>query len=149
MTLAILSIIFAIIILITSAQGMPDKATQCNYCHSKLSVQVDDPECEYCHEVVRNPEGHQASICKNCHNITDTSSYHIAHNLSCNTCHPTGKLPLKIYSNCLSCHTSIHNIHNDCQQCHPSTIGKDIKLYEPFSLYNIIMKALKELLWIK
>jgi len=147
----LIGIIIMLIGLTLIATATEDRAVQCNYCHQKLSIQVDDPDCESCHAVVRNQEAHQAQVCHVCHNISDPKSYHQAHNVTCGTCHPTGKLPPKTYSDCLSCHTSLHNIHNNCIMCHPPTNSK-VKaetVFKPFSLYDIILKLLKGLSWIK
>lgn len=148
-----IGIILICLILPILSSATEEKAEKCNYCHSKLGITPDDPDCELCHIVVRNPEAHQAQICHTCHNITDSKSYHIAHvNTTCITCHQTGKLPPKTYSNCLSCHISLHKIHNNCSDCHSSSTINNIttpKIYKPFSLYEIILELLKGLKWIK
>lgn len=144
-------ILLFILLSITPIKATEDRAVQCNYCHTKLGITVDDPDCELCHDVVRDTLTHQARVCHVCHNITDANSYHIAHNISCEICHPTGEIPPKIYSECLSCHTSIHNIHNNCVMCHPTnTNGTSTpKIYKPFSIYESILKILKGLKWIR
>ena len=114
-------------------------------------------------------EGHNPGICKVCHNIKDSGSYHILHenvNGSCTTCHgDNGKKPSKPWNECNGCHGGkIHTIHQNnisqlCVTCHEtrpalspasSSGSSDVTTgiyaavinYKQFTLYEVFKRIL-------
>jgi hypothetical protein len=156
-------ILLLLTLLIWSANGLPEKATPCIYCHDKLGVGFADEidECGGCHDM--NPPTHNPRTCDNCHKITDTNSYHQVHNISCTTCHADGRKPEgSTLSACASCHKPIHEIHTQCIDCHGEAIypkqipknftGKSLTNYTItsflYSIYQLLNNGFKAITWI-
>jgi DnaJ-class molecular chaperone len=145
------------------------KNSACYYCHETkgYSFGEESDTCGDCHMYGRDKalleEGHNPKICKTCHN-GDHTEYHTLHkNVTCGTCHGTGRqLPEETTSiSCASCHGGkIHELHSNCPDCHgpvydinsknlnkPSVSStkyvKEIN-YQKYSILEIIKRLFKE-----
>jgi len=157
-----------------TAQANPERTTFCNSgCHEKVSMEKysdENDECGSCHQYISAGKinipalesTHNPNTCKLCHSINNNKDeYHTLHgNVTCNTCHGTGKqLPAGTVLNaCVSCHgVKVHDLHEgrDCQTCHgaiqlktpqdsnkPGTSNVHARVidYQKYTLYELLKR---------
>ena len=157
MKLLLLLLISVLIFLSMSAEGVPEKAINCNYCHNMMNVDVykDGDECGYCHEVLSNSLLHESKTCSVCHGVYDTDTYHQIHHMECTVCHGNSgeQVPSTPFISCTGCHGDgkIHKIHTQCNDCHGNTIkdkevwdtDKEKKDYSNLTIYSMLINLYK------
>ncbi len=157
----LIGIIFVGLTLISTVQGIEEKAIECIYCHQKLSIlfEDEDTQCTGCHVVITNPSEHNNNICNNCHTIINQTTFHTTHKpVVCSTCHGLngeGK-PVQAFTDCTGCHTSqVHDIHTNCVTCHGTSVqGKQVPIktlvnqtdYSKYTLYSILQSIYQSLI---
>lgn len=105
----------------------------CGACHGEKGNAAPSPACGRCHEDVHDDRF--GARCQSCHDIVDwrnvrrdgfdhsrtafpLKGLHVA--VTCDDCHPRGKLKPIAHDRCLDCHADPHEgeVGADCEGCH-------------------------------